>query len=77
MTTRIFLLQSPRELLAAVAQKYFSVASAQRMVALLGSMLNLGSFGAGWKGLAQVAEELGFGVRAVLAPGLQQNGLPL
>lgn len=47
------------------------------MVALLGSVLNLGSFGAGWKGLAEDAEELGFGVRTVLAPGLQQTGLPL
>lgn len=42
------------------------------MVALLGSVLNLGSFGAGWKSLAEDEEELGFSVRAVLtsSPGL-------
>lgn len=68
MTCRIFTLQSTGELLAAVIQKYFSMASAQRMVALLGNVLNLGSFGAAWKYIAGDGEELVFGFMVVLVP---------
>lgn len=68
MTCRIFTLQSAGELLAATIQKYFSMASAQRVVELLGNVLNLGSFGAAWKYIAGDGEELVSGFMVVLAP---------
>lgn len=68
MTCRIFTLQSTGELLAAVVQKYFSMASAHGVVALLGNLLNLGSFGVAWKYIAGDGEELVFGFVVALAP---------
>lgn len=64
--------------MAAVVLKYFSVASAQRAVTLLGNVVNLGSFGAGRKNLVEDGEGLGYGVRAVLAPspGLYSKLVP-
>lgn len=44
------------------------MASAQRVVALLGNVLNLGSFGAAWKYVAGDGEELLFEFMVVLAP---------
>lgn len=38
------------------------------MVALLGNVLNLGSFGAAWKYIAGDGEELVFGFMVVLMP---------
>lgn len=59
-------MQSPGELLAAVVQKYFSVASARWAVALLGNA----EFGDLWSWLefAEDGEDLRFGFTAVLAP---------
>lgn len=64
--------------MAAVVLKYFSVTSAQRAVALLGNVLNLGSFGDGWKNLVEDGGRLAYGVRAVLAPspGLYSKLVP-